>query len=232
MLMRMEIVYYAPREEKTWTVHSSCKLTPEPKARVANTSCGLANFIPVERILFFFTSRPKMPYFRFGVGREWGTFGPMWGKETYFNWTVFREELSKITILTFSLCLENCSLVSAKFSLTISSRNLAFKCTYRVVKVMRSERRGARRYTSTLMNGLPWGPFIPWPNSLPVFAILTIDGSTYRMYPSRALIHFLKKWRLQKQTAKRRISQNAKFRAHCNIDCSLILRNYSLIYSL
>ena len=27
------IVYYAPREEKTWTVHSSCELTPEPKAR-------------------------------------------------------------------------------------------------------------------------------------------------------------------------------------------------------
>ena len=27
------IVYYAPREEKTWTVHSSCKLPPEPKAR-------------------------------------------------------------------------------------------------------------------------------------------------------------------------------------------------------
>ena len=26
------IVYYAPREEKTWTVHSSCELTPEPKA--------------------------------------------------------------------------------------------------------------------------------------------------------------------------------------------------------
>ena len=48
-----EIVYYAPREEKTWTVHSSCKLPPEPKARVENTSCGLANFIPVVHILFF-----------------------------------------------------------------------------------------------------------------------------------------------------------------------------------
>ena len=47
------IVYYAPREEKTWTVHISCKLTPEPKVRVANTRCGLANFTPVERILFF-----------------------------------------------------------------------------------------------------------------------------------------------------------------------------------
>ena len=41
------MVYYAPREEKTWTVHISCKLT------VANTRCGLANFTPVERILFF-----------------------------------------------------------------------------------------------------------------------------------------------------------------------------------
>ena len=47
------IVYYAPREEKTWTVHISCKLLPEPKARVANTRCGLANFTPVKRILFF-----------------------------------------------------------------------------------------------------------------------------------------------------------------------------------
>ena len=67
---RAVIVYYAPREEKTWTVHSLCKLPPEPKARVANTSCGLANFTPVERILFFLTSKPKMPYFRFGAGRE------------------------------------------------------------------------------------------------------------------------------------------------------------------
>ena len=65
------IVYYAPREEKTYTVHSSCELTPEPSARVSiHTSCGLANFTPMERILFFLTSRPKMPYFRFGAGRE------------------------------------------------------------------------------------------------------------------------------------------------------------------
>ena len=77
---RQKIEYYAPREEKTWTVHNSCKLTPEPKAKVANTSCGLANFTPVERILCFLTSRPKMPYFRFGAGREWSTFGSVWGK--------------------------------------------------------------------------------------------------------------------------------------------------------
>ena len=51
--VRAEIVYYAPREEKTWTVHISCKLPPELKARVANTRCRLANFTPVERILFF-----------------------------------------------------------------------------------------------------------------------------------------------------------------------------------
>ena len=52
-LARQKIVYYAPREEKTGTVHISCKLPPEPKTRVANTRCGLANFTPVERILFF-----------------------------------------------------------------------------------------------------------------------------------------------------------------------------------
>ena len=69
------MVYDAPREEKTWTVHSSCKLTPEPKARVANTGCGLANFIPVVRILFFAIPRPKTPHYRFGAGRECGTFG-------------------------------------------------------------------------------------------------------------------------------------------------------------
>ena len=67
--------YYAPREEKTWTVHSSCKLPPEPKARVANTICGLANFIPVVGILFFAIPGPKTPHSRFGAGRECGTFG-------------------------------------------------------------------------------------------------------------------------------------------------------------
>ena len=69
------IVYYASREEKTWTVHSSCKLPPEPKARVANTSCGLVNFIPVVRILFFAIPGPKTLHSRFGAGRECGTFG-------------------------------------------------------------------------------------------------------------------------------------------------------------
>ena len=45
---------YAPREEKTWTVHISCKL--------ANTRCGLANFTPVERILFFTISGLKLSH--------------------------------------------------------------------------------------------------------------------------------------------------------------------------
>ena len=59
-----EIVYYAPREEKIWTVHISYKFPPEPKTRVANTRCGLANFTPVERILFFTIPGPKIPHSR------------------------------------------------------------------------------------------------------------------------------------------------------------------------
>ena len=71
----MIIVYYAPREEKTWTVHSSCKL--------ANTSCGLANFTPMEHILFFAIPGPKIPHSRFGAGRECGTFGQGVAKNTF-----------------------------------------------------------------------------------------------------------------------------------------------------
>ena len=81
------IVYYAPREEKTWTVHSSCKLPPEPKARVANTSCELANFIPVVRILFFTIPGPKIPHSRFGAGREFGTFGQGVAKMSFHDQT-------------------------------------------------------------------------------------------------------------------------------------------------
>ena len=55
-----EIVYYAPREEKTWTVHSSCKLTPEPKARVANTSFGLTTLLPWS--VYYFSSYPGRKY--------------------------------------------------------------------------------------------------------------------------------------------------------------------------
>ena len=68
-LKNEKMVYYAPRDEKTWTVHSSCKLPPERKARVANTSCGLANFIPVVPILFFAIPGPKAPHSRFVAGR-------------------------------------------------------------------------------------------------------------------------------------------------------------------
>ena len=68
-------VYYAPREEKTWSVHISCKLPPEPKASVANTRCGSANFTPVKRILFFTIPGPKILHSRFWAGRECGTFG-------------------------------------------------------------------------------------------------------------------------------------------------------------
>ena len=64
------IYIYAPKEEKTWTVHISCKLPPEPKAMVANTRCGLAHFTPVESILFFLTPRPKMTHFRFCDRRD------------------------------------------------------------------------------------------------------------------------------------------------------------------
>ena len=83
--LNFAIVYYAPREEKTWTVHISCKLPPEPKARVANTSCWLANFIPVVRILFFAIPGPKTPHSRFGAERECGTFGQGMAKSIFFN---------------------------------------------------------------------------------------------------------------------------------------------------
>ena len=75
------IVYYAPREDKIWTVHSSYKLPPKPKARVAKTSCGLANFIPVVRILFFAIPGPKTPHSHSGAGRECGTFRQGVGKK-------------------------------------------------------------------------------------------------------------------------------------------------------
>ena len=61
------IVYYAPRKEKTWTVHSSCKS--------CNTSCGPANFSPMVHILFFVIAGPKIPHSRSCTGRECGTFG-------------------------------------------------------------------------------------------------------------------------------------------------------------
>ena len=74
------MVYYAPRKEKTWTVHSSCKLTPEPKARVANTRCGLANFTPVERILICSTRSVKCVGIFSPVGRRVRTLRAVWSK--------------------------------------------------------------------------------------------------------------------------------------------------------
>ena len=72
-----QIVYYAPREEKTETVHTSCKLP--------NTRCGLANFTPVERILFFTIPGPKIPHSRFWAGSENGTFGQSMVKNSIRN---------------------------------------------------------------------------------------------------------------------------------------------------
>ena len=80
-----EIVYYAPREEKTRTVHISCKLPPEPKTRMANTRCGLVNFTPVERILFFTIPGPKIPHSRLRPGSESGTFNFHPGRIHYYS---------------------------------------------------------------------------------------------------------------------------------------------------
>ena len=54
------IVYYAPREEKTWIVHISCKLPPERKARMSNTRCSLANFPPLARAYTIFFSHRRL----------------------------------------------------------------------------------------------------------------------------------------------------------------------------
>ena len=54
-------------------------MPPEPKARVANTRCGLANFPPVEHIQFFTIPWPKVPKVPLSLStpkRERGIFGP------------------------------------------------------------------------------------------------------------------------------------------------------------
>ena len=90
-ILTVRIVYYAPREEKTWTFHSSGKLPPEPKARVAiYPSYGLANFIPVVRILFFAIPEPKTPHSRFGAGRECDTFGQGAAKMYIYIYCIYR----------------------------------------------------------------------------------------------------------------------------------------------
>ena len=67
-------VYYAPREEKTWTVHIPCKLPPEPKT-VANMRCELVNFTPVKRILFLPYPSRKYHIRGFWARSESDTFG-------------------------------------------------------------------------------------------------------------------------------------------------------------
>ena len=73
----MKIVYYAPREEKTWT--------SEPKARVTNTGCGLANFTPVERILFFVIVSVKSLLYACTAGRKVCTLRVLWRKINFYN---------------------------------------------------------------------------------------------------------------------------------------------------
>ena len=48
-----EKVYYAPREEKTWTIHISCK--SRAKSEGGKHEMWASNFSPVERIILFFT---------------------------------------------------------------------------------------------------------------------------------------------------------------------------------
>ena len=70
-----EIVYYTTREVKSWLVQSTCKLPPEPKARVTNMCSGVSLVTPMLRILFFNIPGPKIPHSRFWAGSESGTFG-------------------------------------------------------------------------------------------------------------------------------------------------------------
>ena len=54
------IVYYTTSEVKSWPVQSTCKLTPEPKARVANMCSGVALFSPC--CVYNFSSSPDRKY--------------------------------------------------------------------------------------------------------------------------------------------------------------------------
>ena len=125
--MYMNLVYYAPREEKTGTVHSSCKLPPEPKARVANTSCGLANFIPVVCILFFAIPGPKTPHSRFGAERECGTFGQGVAKNLFLQFlpcNISRRSLSSRHALSLTTVDQTYRLSYICFAFTYASYNL------------------------------------------------------------------------------------------------------------
>ena len=70
-----EIVSYTTWKVKSWPVQSTCKLTPEPKARVANMCSGGDLFILMLRIRFFIIPGPKIPHSRFEAASESGTFG-------------------------------------------------------------------------------------------------------------------------------------------------------------
>ena len=68
----IKIVYYAPREEKTWTIQISCKCTHEMWAG-RFYSRGAYTIFPhteVENDTFPFLRRARMGYFRPGVRKK------------------------------------------------------------------------------------------------------------------------------------------------------------------
>ena len=85
------------RVEKTWTVHISCKLLPEPKTTVANICYGVALFISALCILFFTIPGPKIPHSRFWAGSESGTFGQGMVKISFRSILSTLLELKKMT---------------------------------------------------------------------------------------------------------------------------------------
>ena len=61
----MRIVYYALREEKTWTVYISCKLPPSPSARESvNHEMWAGQFYSRGAYTFFRHSRRKVTALR------------------------------------------------------------------------------------------------------------------------------------------------------------------------
>ena len=71
-------------EEKTWIVHSSCKLSPKPKTRVANMRWGLPNFPFVARILFLSYPERKYHIRVFELGAKWH-FRPGYGEKLFYS---------------------------------------------------------------------------------------------------------------------------------------------------
>ena len=79
-------IVYAPRK-KNWSAHSSCKLPPELKARVAiYTSCGLSKFFPpqVRNILFHHTLPESTTFVPGSKMRMW-YFRPTYGEKQYMS---------------------------------------------------------------------------------------------------------------------------------------------------